>query len=1643
MQVQAESCTKCPPSCDCEKVDDLCEVNCSRRKLTVLPTSDELEAVSRMNLSRNEIRSFSSDHSDYLSSLKSLDLSHNEITEIPVGSFSGLTNLQVLLLHENRLSQLSKALFDDLPSLKNLTLSGNNWRCDCGLHWLQDLLNGSSDLSFDVIDGDNVLCTDPKSIQNQTLRSVDLNTVKCASSYVSCYRDPSVDNHTVIIWEYTNLESAIVDRVACKAECYALGYTYATVYSLEEICLCASLSAETVAGSSLCGGVCNDVVPSTVCSRKVVTDEVLLACFSPKFDGIRRYSQLEAVEISIITKHTTVSNYMWNFNDSTAVIYTEKSSVVHKYALAGLYYVTITVSCGEIFQTYSFPINVEEPMGEVKLQCDASAVPDQTVVTAVDVGRGTRPRLMWSSSRNGEVLTHDTTFMPDGSSFYEDRRTAYRVLDDHSDWFSAKSTCEENGGLLAVVDGDDVNSFLSELVKDLADRIFWIGAADGRLGGTFFFVDGHSISHSTYQNWAENEPDEEDTSNHCVSFDAANSGKWYSLPCSTNLPFICQYRSQDHAAEPKHYIAGTTLFGSSSTSSLKNLTEQDSSPLPAGEKVYTLLFPGLWIQDGGVTSSWEFTGPTRAQNRTIQLQIYRPTCPSPLEVSQPGCPDSPFLSCASIQCSRKIATCSAGQQYCPITESCKALSEPCSAFAQGETRGSVNLNRVSYTLLSRRIVNVPGDNSEIYQLVVGSGQRVRADDVIAVSFSHSTIDPADVTVKDLPLLCQHSNLSIWRQDALLVQTDGWASHDEALDLSSKSWMEAVWCDIRLHYSKKSEGSISGSTFLKPAVAGNYTYTVTAFNNVSQSDSPASCTVEVKDKVVSVTVIGPVPKGTSPSGHPILHMASGVSQNIAVEVEGGGPNVTVEWQGMPDGVVVTSIENVCPVQHRSMPECAARAGEELRVSSTDVFFSDDNSTEITITARNAYSSQTITVRVEVHQNITGLQILPAGTGRILASVPQVFTAHVETGSGVTYSWVVDDLIKFKYTGLRYNVLFRTPAEYVLKLQAENSVATVATEVTLTVDQMNKLKDLDFKDLPTILPRDTPLTIEATFLVDENVDYQVEWTINKESSTGPVVPQPHTGTRPDSDVERVPAETSTTSSFSTTGEKEIQVRIYNDYDSITKTATVDVREPLVEVSVDMVSEVPAVGDPLQFQGSGVPSTYGARFKYDYGDGQSDPFSDQADVTHTFDAPGTYTVNMTVDNEINAKWNTTTVTVYERVTGLTLSTDGPTEIGLVSTVTATIATGTASAVYSFDFDQDTLAPVVNSSSASSTVTYLAVGRYNVSVTAQNLISMQQEFIEVHVFPMDIVEVNTSEACVKKDSVGTLQAFMETDVVTLFDYKWTFEDGSVEDVDSNNTLDHVFTTVDEHNVTVRVTSKATGVYDEEFAIVCVQGEIQSVSITSDAAVEVGQQSVFTLSVTGGTNSNYSVDFGDGTPVVDVTLPSASHNYSSPGNYTVTFIAENLVGTVTDTALAVVQEAIKNVTISTSSSYEPLIARNLNVTYSASTSAGTDLHYTWDFGDGSPPQSGKDVVHAYTSAGTYTVAVTVSNLISGDSATLIVTVKEPVSGAAIIYPAAVVRVNTSVDFTASAATGGPGEKYYWKVTPGSSADYTLSLIHI
>jgi PKD repeat protein len=211
------------------------------------------------------------------------------------------------------------------------------------------------------------------------------------------------------------------------------------------------------------------------------------------------------------------------------------------------------------------------------------------------------------------------------------------------------------------------------------------------------------------------------------------------------------------------------------------------------------------------------------------------------------------------------------------------------------------------------------------------------------------------------------------------------------------------------------------------------------------------------------------------------------------------------------------------------------------------------------------------------------------------------------------------------------------------------------------------------------------------------------------------------------------------------------------------------------------------------------------------------------------------------------------------------------------------------------------------------------------------------------------------------------------------------------------------------------------------------------------------------GSNANliaaYTWSFGDGGTGSGRSTP---HIYAAPGAYTTTLTVTN------DRGLSSSSSQVVNVASPTaptaqfvvSPTSNPSIGQTVffNADQSRATPGRTIVQYSWSWGDGTPGASGFQAQHAWASAGTFTVVLSVlDDANQKGTATATVTVTNVPTGGApganfTFSPTAPVAPNAHVFFNASSSTAGVGRtivSYKWDfgdghaATTGATTDHT------
>lgn len=199
------------------------------------------------------------------------------------------------------------------------------------------------------------------------------------------------------------------------------------------------------------------------------------------------------------------------------------------------------------------------------------------------------------------------------------------------------------------------------------------------------------------------------------------------------------------------------------------------------------------------------------------------------------------------------------------------------------------------------------------------------------------------------------------------------------------------------------------------------------------------------------------------------------------------------------------------------------------------------------------------------------------------------------------------------------------------------------------------------------------------------------------------------------------------------------------------------------------------------------------------------------------------------------------------------------------------------------------------------------------------------------------------------------------------------------------------------------------------------------------GSQSTSTT----GTVVQWLWDFGDGGTDSGMTV---THAFRSPGNFSVTLTAVDSVGASNSTSVQVTVGQGTNPTASfVMSPASPVLNQQVNFNAAASSAAAGRVirSYSWDFGDGTPRKSGVTTSHAFTTAGTFTIVLVVTDdagRVGTSTQSVSVGNGNPTAQITVSPPSGL--TGQSISFIGSQSVAAPGRtivNYSWNFGDGST----------
>ena len=292
---------------------------------------------------------------------------------------------------------------------------------------------------------------------------------------------------------------------------------------------------------------------------------------------------------------------------------------------------------------------------------------------------------------------------------------------------------------------------------------------------------------------------------------------------------------------------------------------------------------------------------------------------------------------------------------------------------------------------------------------------------------------------------------------------------------------------------------------------------------------------------------------------------------------------------------------------------------------------------------------------------------------------------------------------------------------------------------------------------------------------------------------------------------------------------------------------------------------------------------------------------------------------------------------------------------------ATGNPSGfVWTFGNGQGSTAP-------NPSIIYTTAGTYTVKLIAvYNTLAVEtSQTIVVNAGITVSLSANRNYICVP----GSIN-FTASSTGNISTYEWDFGDGTPITNTTTPTTSHNFSVIGSYTVKVKVTDvsgcKATGTFDVVYKNPPVATTVLPVEGCIPALVNFSA----TPDIPAGTTvTNYTWNFGDGSPVVNTTSSNVSNTYTAVGSYIPTLSFTTSEGCSNNYTFGAIAYGTPPTSLTASSDKAKYCGSETPVFKSKATNAN---QYFWDFGDGTSASVFDTITtHYYNTLGIKTVTVT------------------------------------------------------------------------
>ncbi|MFA5267441.1 MAG: PKD domain-containing protein [Methanoregula sp.] len=443
------------------------------------------------------------------------------------------------------------------------------------------------------------------------------------------------------------------------------------------------------------------------------------------------------------------------------------------------------------------------------------------------------------------------------------------------------------------------------------------------------------------------------------------------------------------------------------------------------------------------------------------------------------------------------------------------------------------------------------------------------------------------------------------------------------------------------------------------------------------------------------------------------------------------------------------------------------------------------------------------------------------------------------------------------------------------------------------------------------------------------------------------------------------------YAATGNYTVTLTVTNDLgtDTVTKTEyfhAYDPAAPAATLSANKTSWSSPAAVQFYDRSTGFPTSW----QWDFGDGAT---ATVKNPVHRYAATGNYTITLTVSNDLgtNSITQTDYFHAYDPVAPTAALSANKTSWSSPAAVQFYDRSTGFPTSWQWDFGDGATATVKNP-----VHTYGATGNYTITLTVNNDLGTDTVTKTEYFHAYDPVAPTAALSANKTSwSSPAVVQFYDRSAGFPTSWQWDFGDGTTANV--KNPV-HTYEATGNYTVTLTVSndlgtdSITQAEYFHAYDPIAPTAALSAnkTSWSSPAVVQFYDRSA-------GFPTSWQWDFGDG---ATATVKNPVHTYEATGNYTVTLVVTNDLGTDTVT---------KTEYFHAYDPAAPTAALSANKTsWSAPAaiqfydrSAGFPTSWQWDFGDGTTATV-KNPVHTYEATGNYTITLTATNELGSDTKT-------------------------------------------------------------